>query len=249
MQKTLQLLIELQEIEKRIQALTEEKARAPEQIAVLKEEVRSAETRLEQQQEMLESARKLRQQLEQEVAEQEERTLRSKKRLLEAKSNKEYQALLKEIEDIGGSVREREDRIIEEMERAEQLQRLLQEQKIVVEKARRRVEQEGAQLKKQAETADALIESLRKQGEKLKPQIPRESLDKYRFLKNHRAGTALAPVNKGTCQVCHMNLPPQLFIDLQKNEQMLQCPNCQRIIYWVGHEAYQSASRILGEQE
>ena len=93
------------------------------------------------------------------------------------------------------------------------------------------------------------LRHLIEQKEKLKPEIPAELLKKYQFLRANRAGVALAPVNRGTCQVCHMNLPPQLYIDLQRNEQMIHCPNCQRIIYWVGHPAYQLSSQILGEQD
>jgi predicted nucleic acid-binding Zn-ribbon protein len=33
-----------------------------------------------------------------------------------------------------------------------------------------------------------------------------------------------------------MNILPQQFIDLQKGEEILQCPHCQRILYWPGEE-------------
>ncbi len=123
LQKILQILIELQEIEKKVRALVEQKARTPRQIAALKEEEEQAEARLLQQQEMLESALKLRQQLEREVEDLEVREARSKQKLLEVKSNKEYQATLKEIDDIQALVRGREDKIIEQMESIESLQK------------------------------------------------------------------------------------------------------------------------------
>jgi hypothetical protein len=247
LQRTLQLLIELQEIEKRIGMLTERKARTPERIAALEDDVHSVATHLDQQQELLESVRKSRRELEREVEGLEERAAGSKRRLLEVKSNKEYQALLREIDEIGELVREREDRILDHMERTESLQSSVQEQKRLLEEARRRMEREGAELKRQAEEADSLIGSLEEHAARLKAEIPAESLTKYEFLKARRGGIALAAVNRGTCQVCHMSLPPQMFIDLQRDEQLLQCPICQRIIYWVGHEAYQRSSRVLEE--
>lgn len=249
MQKILQILIELQEIEKKVRALVEQKARTPRQIAALKEEEEQAEARLLQQQEMLESALKLRRQLEREVEDLEVREARSKQKLLEVKSNKEYQATLKEIDDIQALVRGREDKIIEQMESIESLQRQIQEQEHLLTEARQRMEQEGAQLEKEAEKADAMIANLKEQKEQLKPQIPADYLKKYQFLRANRAGVAIAPVNKGTCQVCHMNLPPQMVIDLQKNKEMMHCPSCQRIIYLEGHEAYQLSSQGLGEQK
>ena len=100
LQKTLRLLIELQGIERKVQSLVEQKARTPKLIAALKEEEREAETRLAEQKMMFETMRKSGRQLEQEVEDLEVRKARSKQKLLEVKSNKEYQATLKEIEDL-----------------------------------------------------------------------------------------------------------------------------------------------------
>ena len=145
---------------------------------------------------------------------------------------------MKEIDDIGELVRGREDQIIEQMESVDDLNSQIREHKLLVAEAINRLEEEGAQLEKDAEKADSLMMSLEEQKEKLKPKIPSDLLKKYQFLRDKRGGVALAPVNRGTCGVCHMNLPPQTFIDLQRNETMMTCPNCLRIIYWIGNHAY-----------
>ncbi|MGD8255705.1 MAG: C4-type zinc ribbon domain-containing protein [Syntrophobacterales bacterium] len=244
MQETLQLLIELQEIERKIKILAEDKARAPKEIAALEEKKREAEARLEDKKIILESTKKLRRDLEREVEDLEGRKAKSKQKLLEVKSNKEYQATLKEIEDIGELVRGREDQIIEQMESADDLDNQIREQKLLVAEAVKKLEEEGAQLEKEAKEADSLMMNLEEHKEQLKPKIPSDLLKKYQFLRDNRGGVALAPVNRGTCGVCHMNLPPQTFIDLQRNEAMMNCPNCQRIIYWTGHEAYKQSSQL-----
>ncbi|MDH3801271.1 MAG: hypothetical protein OEU80_04200, partial [Deltaproteobacteria bacterium] len=107
MQETLQLLIELQEIERKIKILAEHKARAPKEIAALKKKEKEAEARLEDKKMILESGKKLRRDLEVEVEDLEGRKTKSKQKLLEVKSNKEYQASLKEIDDIEELVRGR----------------------------------------------------------------------------------------------------------------------------------------------
>lgn len=249
MQETLQLLIELQEIERKIKILAEEKARAPKEIAALQEKKKKAETRLEDKKMILESAKKLRRDLEREVEDLEGRKAKSKQKLLEVKSNKEYQATLKEIDDIGELVRGREDQIIEQMESADDLDSQIREHKLLVAEAIKNLEEQGAQLEKEAKKADSLMMSLEEQKEQLKPKIPSDLLEKYQFLRDKRAGVALAPVKRGTCGVCHMNLPPQTFIDLQKNETMMNCPNCLRIIYWTGHKAYKKSSQVSGEPD
>ena len=249
LQNTLRLLIELQEIEKKVRTLTEQKARAPIQIAMMKEEESKAAGRVAGKQEMLKSAQRSRKELEREVEELEGRHKKSKQRLLEVKSNKEYQATLKEIDDIEDLIRRREDRILEQMEVAESVANEVREYERLLSEARKRLGQEGTQLEKEAAKADTFIASLEKEKERLKPQIPVETWQKYQLLSANRGGIALAPVNQSTCQVCHMNLPPQLFIDLQRNEKMMYCPNCQRILYWVGHEAYKKSSQVPGEPE
>ena len=150
MQNTLRLLINLQEIEKKVRALAKEKARAPIQIAMMQEEESKAEVRLAEKQEMHKSAQGLRKELEREVEDLEGRKSKSKLRLLEVKSNKEYQATLKEIDDIEDLIRRREDQIIEQMEVAESLANEIREHQHLLSEAHRRLEQEGAQLEKEA---------------------------------------------------------------------------------------------------
>src|SRR5512139_4257779 len=107
LQRALQLLIELQQVERRIQTLSDQQARAPKQLATLEEELRSAEVRRDRERELLENARKARRQTETEVEELEQRAKKSRERLASVKTNKEYQALLKEIEDVQGFIRQR----------------------------------------------------------------------------------------------------------------------------------------------
>ena len=47
-----------------------------------------------------------------------------------------------------------------------------------------------------------------------------------------RRGLAVAPVQNGTCQGCNMNIPPQLFNQLQRGDSIELCATCNRIIYW-----------------
>jgi predicted nucleic acid-binding Zn-ribbon protein len=128
------------------------------------------------------------------------------------------------------------------METAERYRSLLEAGERAAEEARQRLKSEGTEIEAERARADSQIGVLRRQQEELNPQIPADLLQTYRVLRAHRSGIAVAPVVQGACQMCHMNLPPQLFIDLQKDEHVLHCPACQRIIYWVGHEAYHSAA-------
>jgi predicted nucleic acid-binding Zn-ribbon protein len=62
---------------------------------------------------------------------------------------------------------------------------------------------------------------------------------KYEMLFSRRGGLAVVEVRGGTCQGCRMRVPPQLFNDIQRNEKVILCPSCQRMLYWrnEGEEA------------
>jgi predicted nucleic acid-binding Zn-ribbon protein len=62
---------------------------------------------------------------------------------------------------------------------------------------------------------------------------------RYEMIFSRRGGVAVVPVRGGTCQGCHMHVPPQLYNQIQRNEQVILCPNCQRMLYWQpeGEEA------------
>ncbi|MBW2734063.1 MAG: hypothetical protein JRH20_16875, partial [Deltaproteobacteria bacterium] len=51
-----------------------------------------------------------------------------------------------------------------------------------------------------------------------------------------RGGIGVVRAAEGACSGCHMRLPPQLYNILQRNETIEQCPNCQRIIYYIPEE-------------
>jgi predicted nucleic acid-binding Zn-ribbon protein len=46
------------------------------------------------------------------------------------------------------------------------------------------------------------------------------------------AGLAVIEVKDEICQGCNMNIPPQLFVELKKNEEIYNCPHCRRIIFY-----------------
>ena len=63
-------------------------------------------------------------------------------------------------------------------------------------------------------------------------------MKRYDFLLEKCGNIAIAAVQNGICQVCHLNIPPQKFIEVQRDEAIHTCPHCQRFVYWAESEAY-----------
>jgi len=226
-------LIEVQEIDKVILGVSQELQKLPEDLQAFEaalEELKAAHTSQLQKLEELQAQRR---DPEAEMAQMAEGIKNSRQRLMEIKSNIEYKAMLKEIAFKEDQRDQRETRTLELMDLMETQNRLLADQNRQIE------EQEALLAQKRQEVAAQMAElqkeltALEEKRKKLRKAVPAALLKRYEFIRQRRNGTAIAPVHEGVCLGCHMNILPQQFIDLQKGLEILQCPHCQRILYWA----------------
>ena len=71
-----------------------------------------------------------------------------------------------------------------------------------------------------------------RERERVARNISQSLLKRYEFIRQRRGGLAVVGVENGTCEGCHMNIPPQLFNDLQRDDRYFECPLCRRLIYY-----------------
>jgi predicted nucleic acid-binding Zn-ribbon protein len=76
------------------------------------------------------------------------------------------------------------------------------------------------------------IERDRSRRQSLIDTVDEELRRRYEMILSRRGGLAVVPVRGGTCQGCRMRVPPQLFNQIQRNEQVILCPSCQRMLHW-----------------
>lgn len=232
MLKELENLIALQKVDLEIRDLLQDQEELPATLLTLQQRVQEVEEEIRLREEEIAALRKQQRELEGEVALLEEGITRSRKRLMEIKDNIEYKAMLKEIGFKEDRKDQKETETLELMEKIAQLNRdlaALQE-----ELARRQAALAQEEQAVQAELAASQEKLARLQAERavLEQGIDRNLLRRYDFIRSRRNGAALAAVRDGVCQACHMNLPPQQFIDLQLDTGLMTCPHCQRIIYY-----------------
>ncbi len=234
----LKCLIEYQKIEDKRNQLMRSYEEGPRRIAELQKEFEYFEEQFLSKKEECENAKKTHRDIELEIEELRARLGRQKTRLGEVKTNKEYQAISKEIEETKKEVSKNEDSALELIEKIEvlvkevaELEKDLRARRGVVEEQRAVLEKEGGELQVRLDR----LEDIRRQvRERVNPDL----LKKTDFLFVKQAGIAVSSVENGVCNVCHMNIPPQKFIELQRDEDILQCPHCHRFLYWPGHEGY-----------
>jgi len=238
----LKRLVDLQELDKVIRGVTQEMEKLPEfmETETARLQDLKAETAVLAQE--LENLKSQRRAMEGEIADLEESIKKSRQRLMEIKSNIEYRAMLKEIAYKEDQRDKTETRMLETMDLIEAKTKGLVEQDRKVQEQQAFLAQEEEKLKAQMGTLKKRLAGLEKERGGLRKGVPAQLLKRYEFIRERRNGTAIAPVREGVCLGCNMNILPQQFIDLQKGEEILQCPHCQRILYWLDEMEEEAAA-------
>jgi uncharacterized protein len=222
----------LQVLDLKIQGMQREKGEIPSRLATLEEEFKKEEEKVQSQKAELDRLQKERRQKEKELEEEVDRVKKTEARVFEIKTNKEYQAVLKEIEGAKKFNRQREEEIIGILERFEEMQKTVKQGEKELEGKRKDYLRLSSELQQRAAQFEQKMAAEVREREKRQKEIPPDILSKYHLLLEKRQGVAVAPVSNGVCKACNMNLRPQLYIELQKQDTLIICPNCSRILYW-----------------
>jgi hypothetical protein len=171
---------------------------------------------------------------EKEVAGVQTRLAKYKDQLLEVKTNREYTAMLHEIEAAQNDIRTREDRILEIMMEADELNAAIKTSEAELKAAEKDVAGERALLDTEMARMQSEIERTTGEREKLVADIDRHVLSIFETTARGRKGVAVAEAKDGLCTICHVRLRPQVFNEVRKNESIIQCDSCRRILYFAG---------------
>jgi predicted nucleic acid-binding Zn-ribbon protein len=182
---------------------------------------------------------------EKEVAGVQTRLAKYKDQLLEVKTNREYTAMLHEIETAQNDIRTREDRILEVMMESDELNAAIKKSDAELKAAEKEIAAERATLETEMTRLQAEIEKTTAEREKLVADIDRRVLSIFETTAKGRKGVAVAEAKDGLCTICHVRLRPQVFNEVRKNESIIQCDSCRRILYFAGtSEASAPASPV-----
>jgi predicted nucleic acid-binding Zn-ribbon protein len=238
--KRMEGLIRLQDCDGRISDLLKRKEEGPRRIHALDRDVDSSEMLLKEAKAMLDARKQDRRQLERDIDDLESRASKSQTKLSGIKSNKEYQAALKEIDDLKTEQARLEDRALEIMEELDALEVKCRDMEAERKSLRQRVEAEKRHVEEEIRALDRELDQSEKDRHGISQTINRELLSRYDLIRTKKMGVAVSPVIKGVCQTCHLAIPPQKYNELIRGADLLTCPHCQRIIYWGDDERFKA---------
>lgn len=230
-------LLQLQEIDTHIEVIRQERDEAPARVADLEKHLADKKSRQETadaQKAELEAARA---ELEEKIKDSNRKAKRSQIRMNDIKNSRQLQAVQKELEDLKMYREEWEEQLMLLVDDLEAVNRALEGAVEGMDELESNLKAEKGDLDTTVADMDGEIKGLTKDRTKYADDLPVHIIDRYEFIRSRLNDTAVAPVIGGICQVCHMALPPQSFIELRRMEDLMTCPSCQRIIYYVDTDA------------
>ena len=233
MDNTLQTLIGLQAIDSRIGALEADAARLPKEIAAIHAAVEDAQKQVEQTRARLDAARKAQRAKEKDLEVVQAKRSKTEGRLYEVKTNKEYSAVLIEIEEIKQEKARMEEEVLVLMESQERLTGDIREAEARFKQREAEGRSQEAAAREQLRGVEADLAGARTERKELAGRLPGPILADYDRILRARGGVALAPVVKPNfCGACRVTITPQRLQELRAQTSAIPCESCGRYLYW-----------------
>lgn len=230
--KQLDALAHYQTIDIETQQIRSDLDKVPEKLNELDRQLQHSQSTIAEKEGVLSELQKEYRSREDEIKSNQEMIRKSNEKLPSVKTNKEYHALLKEIEILKKKNSEIEDRGLEVLNRIEAEEKNITALKedfnaltLEIKEEKQALEAEGEQ---RAERLSALQEDLKTIAE----SIPLNLMTRFNQVRKQTMGLALVAAEKAVCQGCHLNIPPQMYNELQRSDTLQFCPFCHRMIYW-----------------
>ena len=222
----------IQSIDIRFDEIKSEKEKTPKEIEKLKENLDLLNSTMEHEMSNIEELKNTRRKVERELEEVESKFQKSKVKLNDVKSNKEYQAVLKEIEELKELIFEKEEAVIRCMEDIEIQEAECASNNSILRESQQEFKNKQDEFSQRIKELDNEVQSLNGKRAELCQKVDKNLLERYNRLRKNLKGRVVTQVIKTICQGCNLGIPPQQYNELIKGVSIQSCPHCDRIIYW-----------------
>jgi predicted nucleic acid-binding Zn-ribbon protein len=224
--------IRLQILDDRNAVLAKEIAALPKHIAEIEKKLESHQRRLDVDRAALTANQKGRKSAEGDIQTAEQKISKLKTQMMEAKTNDQYRAFQHEIEFCQQEIGRHEEKILELMTSAEPLDQAVKAAEAALGVEKKAVEAEKAKARERTAADQKEMESLKQERAKIISEMTPKVASEYERIRKGRAGVAIAEVVGNRCSRCNIVVRPQLLQELKRNESIMICENCKRMLYW-----------------
>jgi predicted nucleic acid-binding Zn-ribbon protein len=229
----LEQLVALQNVDMGIRRLKSDLESIPRRRAEIESEFDQRAFEFKALQQTGETARTTRAALDKELAEQRTRMEKAERDLMASNNAKVYEAAIRERDAAKKHISELETKVLEQMEAAESAEKQLAEREPEFARLRAEHEERLRAFEEQTRAQTEEVEERRRERERMFAALPPGVKSTYqRIVARIRDGVALAEARNGSCSACFMALRPQAMAEIRRGEEIIQCENCNRILYY-----------------
>ncbi|MCE5311801.1 MAG: C4-type zinc ribbon domain-containing protein [Nitrospiraceae bacterium] len=232
MNEQLKLLIDLQAIDTIIINSKTKINSIPQKITEFDAPLKAAQTSLDKLQQQFSATDKKKKDKDQEIDELKQKVSKLKTRSSEIKNNKEYQAHLKEIENAEKSLKTAEEAASAITGSLESISKDINVCKESVKTEEGKISSIKEELNKEAAEAEQELKVVIDKRRVLVKQIEKSTYDLYMGILKTKRGLAVVNTSNELCHGCNMHIPPQMFVEIKSNSEIIHCPQCRRILYF-----------------
>lgn len=224
-------LVELQAVDSQTYNLHMERDAKPQDLQKLDMSFEEKKKNLADLEKKLQDLQKQRKDRELDLGSKEENIKKTQVQLYQLKTNKEYSAMLKEIDGIKADASVLEDQIIEILDQIDTAKNNIEKEKRRLQEEEKRVNEEKKKIQLRIKEIEEKLAQLNAQRDRIIPNIEQRIITQYERVLKNRDWLAIAPVKNNACQGCFMNVPPQVINLIKMYERLVTCEVCQRILY------------------
>ncbi|OGP12509.1 MAG: hypothetical protein A3I75_01140 [Deltaproteobacteria bacterium RIFCSPLOWO2_02_FULL_50_16] len=230
MKEDIKKLYDLSLIDIVIQEKQEILEQIPKRLKSIEAEWSLAQENWEAKKVLLDTAEKERREKETSLQDNEERIKQRESRLYEIKTNKEYQAAIHEMTESKKTNKTLEEEVIKKLEEIETLSKVVDELKQKAEVRGEEFKKAQIELGEEKKSLQVFIKEEQTRRIEIEKAVKADLLKKYNRVLHVRK-VAIAHISSGICQSCYMHIPPQIYNQILKGNDILLCPNCNRILF------------------
>ncbi|HHI02745.1 MAG TPA: hypothetical protein ENL22_04425 [candidate division Zixibacteria bacterium] len=232
MKEDLELLLKLQVLDYDRGELERSKEYIPDMMENLRREISENEENYRNNEKELTEATATQKNLELEISSLQDNLKKLKSQMMAIKTNKEYDALVSQIDAIKESINEKETDLLETIERVEILESSIDEFRKKSIEIKKLNDDQLSILQEKMDSVGTKIQMKDDERQNITVRVPKRILSIYERIRKSRGGSVVVAVKKRACGACFKALPPHRIQELKRGDQLISCDNCGRLLIW-----------------
>lgn len=238
----LERLIQLQDIESRAAVASKAIADAPGRIAALDALLQSATAALAAAKQSLADNQTARRSIDKDLIADQQRLDKYKEQIMAVKTNEQLHAMQHQMKSVEDDIGKQEERVLVNMMSADEINATIKKAEAALKAAQAKVASERAAIETEVKNHQAMVSQCNAERAAIVAAMDNKgAVETFNRIAKVR-GTAVARAEGERCTVCQVRLRPAVFAEVRKNDQIVQCDSCNRILYFIPPKPAATAS-------